>query len=306
MNCYGCYKPDVPGYCVSCRKNVWDGARVSAILPFDLPSGDGGGAIYDVQLTKNGLSPADRAGEYRLKRSAGSANEHLTMQIAGRVFGIRTVPNVLMVLRDGAYAYISRDGQQRGRPLITAACCDETGQVIRKYVAAYPPALEAYFQVVLFNYLISNEATGTSHFSLMQTAMGDHILSPCYGLSNTGLGSGPEAATGTGPRLYKGCEMSAFFMQYGFYGLSDFRVLADMLGLVPARRDRIIARLLSAKEDVLALIRQSFLHGEAKKKYASIYLSRLERMGLSLAPTVVARPRVVVIYPFNREERLPE
>jgi hypothetical protein len=136
--------------------------------------------------------------------------------------------------------------------------------------------------------------------------MGDLSLSPCYGLTNTALDTRPEAGNGAGPMLYKGSEKSAMYLQFGFYGLSDFSVLGDRLGLVPARREKFIARLLSAKDEVLTMIRHSFLSGEAKKKYAAIYLSRLERMGLSLEPIVRARPRVVVIYPFNREERLPE
>jgi len=305
MNCYGCYKPDVDGYCPSCRKNVWEGARVPPILSFDLPE-DGGGPQYPLLRTKNGLSLAEGVGDYRIKRVAGSVNEHLSMQIAGRIFGIRTAPNALMGLRDGTYAYISRDGPGQGKPLLPAGSCEETGQAIRRFVAAYPPALEEYFQVILFNYLISNESSGTSCFSLIRTAMGDLSLSPCYGLTNTALHTRPEAATGAGPLLYKGSEDSAFYLHFGFYGLSDFSALADKLGLVPARRDKFIARLLSAKDEVLSMIRRSFLSGEAKKKYAAIYLSRLERMGLSLEPVVRARPRVVVIYPFNREERLPE
>jgi serine/threonine-protein kinase HipA len=305
MNCYGCYKPNVEGYCPSCRKSVWEGARVSPILPFDLPE-NGDGLQYALLRTKNELSIADGNGDYRIKRGIGSVNEHLSMQIAGRIFGIRTLPNALMGLGDGAYAYISREGQDKGKPLLPAGSCEETGQAIRRYVAAYPPALEEFFQVVLFNYLIANESPDTSHFSLIRTAMGDLSLSPCYGLTNTTLDARPEAVTGAGPVLYRGSEKSSFYLQFGFYGLSEFSALADKLGLVPARRDKFIARLLSAKEEVLSMIRHSFLSGEAKKKYAAIYLSRLERMGLSLEPVVRARPRVVVIYPFNREERLPE
>lgn len=305
MNCYGCYKPNVEGYCPSCRRSLWEGARVSPILPFDLPEG-GDGLQYALLRAKNELLLADGEGDYRIKRGPGSVNEHLSMQIAGKIFGIRTVPNALMGLGDGAYAFISRDGQGQGKPLLPADSCEETGQAIRRYVAAYPPALEEYFQVVLFNYLISNESVGTSHFSLTRTAMGDLSLSPCYGLTNTALDTRPEAGNGAGPMLYKGSEKSAMYLQFGFYGLSDFSVLADRLGLVPARREKFIARLLSAKDEVLTMIRHSFLSGEAKKKYAAIYLSRLERMGLSLEPIVRARPRVVVIYPFNREERLPE
>lgn len=37
MTCKGCYKPVKEGYCLRCRKTLFDGLRTSPVLPFDTP-----------------------------------------------------------------------------------------------------------------------------------------------------------------------------------------------------------------------------------------------------------------------------
>jgi serine/threonine-protein kinase HipA len=81
--------------------------------------------------------------------------------------------------------------------------------------------------------------------------------------------------------LYQGAMDSPFYSRFGYYGQADFRVLADKIGLVPVRRDQILTQLLSGKEKVLEMIRNSFLSEEAKEKYIYAYEDKLFRMGMN-------------------------
>ncbi|HEX9509219.1 MAG TPA: HipA domain-containing protein [Puia sp.] len=323
MNCFGCYKPGVEFYCLTCRKQLFDGARVSALLSFDPPKAEnlvlfqertkqlsfsGVQLKYSLRLEKNKLMLTDQGGRYILKPIPPSThivdsdqvpeNEHLTMQIASRLFGIYTAPNALIFFQDGTPAYITRrfdvrlDGskykqedlaqisgrsrQTHGEHFKYEGTYEEIGQLIRQHISAYPSALENYFKVLLFNYLFSNGDAHLKNFSLIQTDMGDYRLSPCYDLLSTVLHSPLESDTALD--LYKGAMDSPFYSEFGYYGQPDFRMLADKIGLVPIRRDRILTQLLSGKDKVQALIRNSLLSEDAKRKYIHAYEDKIARM----------------------------
>lgn len=57
--------------------------------------------------------------------------------------------------------------------------------LIKKYVAAYPVALEEFFKLVVFNFLFSNGDAHLKNFSLLETPQGDYQMSPAYDLMNT-------------------------------------------------------------------------------------------------------------------------
>ena len=40
MKCEGCYKENVEGYCLQCRKKLFDGKRIPAILSFKAPQSE--------------------------------------------------------------------------------------------------------------------------------------------------------------------------------------------------------------------------------------------------------------------------
>lgn len=93
------------------------------------------------------------------------------MQIADQIFGISTAANALIYFKDGAPAYLTRrfdvkpdsskflqedmaqlSGASRhtgGEHFKYDATYEDVGHLIRKHVAAYPPALENYFRLVL-------------------------------------------------------------------------------------------------------------------------------------------------------------
>jgi serine/threonine-protein kinase HipA len=342
MLCHGCYKQNIEGYCSDCRRKLFDGQRVHSALPFETPNADNlelfqektkrlsiSGVQLKYSLKREGkyLILTEKGGQYILKpippstqlveREQAPENEHLTMQIAARLFDIKTAANGLIYFKDGAPAYLTKRfdinpeggkyqqedmAQLSGRTRTTHGdtfkydgTYEEIGHLIQKYVAAYPPALEQLFRIVLFNYLFSNGDAHLKNFSLIQTAMGDYTLSPAYDLMCTVLHTPLESDTALD--LYTGAMDSAFYSSFGYYGQADFRVLADKIGIVPVRRERILTQLLSATDHVLQLVSQSLLSEKGKQKYIHAYKDKIIRMGMTrdmIAKTI--NPRYPGVY----------
>lgn len=134
MNCLGCYKKiEKTEYCLSCRKKLFDGKRVSPVLEFDKPKADnismyneyskrmsisGVQLKYSFRLVGNKLELCEKNGQYILKpiptadhlelMEDAPENEHLTMQIASQIFNIKTANNALIYFKDGTPAYITK------------------------------------------------------------------------------------------------------------------------------------------------------------------------------------------------------
>ncbi len=326
MQCYGCYRPDVEGYCQTCRKQLFDGRRVHAVLPFETPNAgnlelfhektkrlsiSGVQLKYSLKLEGRELKLTETGGHYLLKpipastqlvaREQAPENEHLTMQIAAKLFSISTAANGLIYFKDSIPAYLTRrfdvkatggkyqqedmaqlSGRSRdthGEHFKYDGTYEEIGRLIEKYVAAYPPALEQFFRLVVFNYLFSNGDAHLKNFSLIQTDMGDYTLSPAYDLMCTILHTPLESETALD--LYKGSMDSPFYSVFGYYGQPDFRTLADKLGIIHLRRDRILTQMLSGTSLVLQMVQNSALSEEAKKKYIDAYQDKVIRMGMT-------------------------
>ena len=132
MLCYGCYKENIDGYCLSCRKKLFGGKQVPHVLPFSAPQNNslpgyqeqvkrisisGVQLKYSLRLDGKQLVMAGDNGQYILKpippsaitnRAEAPENEHLTMQIAAQLFKIDTAANALIFFDDGQPAYITR------------------------------------------------------------------------------------------------------------------------------------------------------------------------------------------------------
>jgi serine/threonine-protein kinase HipA len=323
MQCHGCHKNDIDGYCNECRRLLFDGHRVHPILPFGTPKADnlalfqektkhlsisGVQLKYSVKREGKELNLTEKGGQYILKpippsthladREQAPENEHLTMQIAMQLFDINTAANGLIYFSDGAPAYLTKRfdlrseggkyqqedmAQLSGRTRFTHGedfkydgTYEEIGRFVKQYVAAYMPALEQLFRVVLFNYLFSNGDSHLKNFSLIQTPMGDYQLAPAYDLMCTVLHTPLESDTALD--LYSKSMDSPFYAAYGYYGQPEFRKLSDKLSILPARRDRMITQLLSATDKVEKMVGQSFLSEQAKAKYLYAYYDKLRRM----------------------------
>ena len=140
MNCLGCYKKiEKNEYCLSCRKKLFDGKRVSTVLEFDKPKAEnismynehskrmsisGVQLKYSLRLNGNKLELCETNGQYIIKpiptadhlemMEDAPENEHLTMQIASQIFNIKTAHNALIYFKDGTPAYITKRFDVKG------------------------------------------------------------------------------------------------------------------------------------------------------------------------------------------------
>jgi serine/threonine-protein kinase HipA len=140
MKCLGCYKKiEKNEYCLSCRKKLFDGKRVSTLLEFDKPKAEnmtmynehskrmsisGVQLKYSLKLNGNKLELCETNGQYIIKpiptpdhlemMEDAPENEHLTMQIASQIFNIKTAHNALIYFKDGTPAYITRRFDVKG------------------------------------------------------------------------------------------------------------------------------------------------------------------------------------------------
>jgi len=146
--CPGTLKQGHSTYSDTALKRVFNGKKVSHVLPYDSPASNdqtdslftenrkrisisGVQEKFSVLLDKNKLRLIQEGeqGHYILKPIPGvgknvsqmPANEHLTMQIARQVFGMETAENALIFFKNGEPAYITKrfdvkdDGSKRAQ-----------------------------------------------------------------------------------------------------------------------------------------------------------------------------------------------
>jgi serine/threonine-protein kinase HipA len=129
--CPGCLKADEATYCKNCRKELFDGKKISHKLPFSRPAFDEEKLkITTERMSISGIQPkislALNAGRLEMVKSRGQyilkprpygpyknleivpINEHLTMQIARQVFNIEVANNALVEFDGGENAYLTR------------------------------------------------------------------------------------------------------------------------------------------------------------------------------------------------------
>jgi serine/threonine-protein kinase HipA len=262
---------------------------------------------YSVRLEEKELILTEKKGEYILKpipptslivmQDQAQENEHLTMQIANQLFSIPVAENGLILFKDLAPAYITRrfdvkpDGSKYlqedfaqisgktkksdGDNYKYSGTYEDIGKLIREKVAAYPPVLEDFFKLVMFNYIFSNGDAHLKNFSLIQSEFGDYMLSKAYDLMCTVLHTPNESDTALD--LYKDDIDSKFYSKNGYFGRPNFEALAEKIGLIPKRAQHIIDTILERQNEVLSMVYSSFLSNEAKGKYISYYNDKLKR-----------------------------
>jgi serine/threonine-protein kinase HipA len=131
FNCPSCLKPGCREFCASCRKSLFNGKRVSHVLPFSRPdynlrkreqgthiSISGVQSKHSLKLTGTELELNEKGGEYILKPvmagefdclEAMPANEHFTMQLARQVFRINTAECAIVFFSDDlSPAYLTK------------------------------------------------------------------------------------------------------------------------------------------------------------------------------------------------------
>ena len=225
------------------------------------------------------------------------ANEHLTMQIAARVYGIRTAANGICVSSDGQLVYITRrfdilpDGtkaemedfasicgrseQTDGKHFKYSGTYEDIAVGIRKYVSGWMVDMERFFDLIVFNYIYGNGDDHLKNFSLIRQGE-DYRLAPAYDLLNTCLhvqGNDFGLDGGLSLNLFRSDE----YDRTGHPGRTDFEQFAALIGIVPVRSAKILDRYMTIPEETLSLLRESFLPEKMQRTYLRIVKERVAR-----------------------------
>ena len=302
-------------YSPKARRSFLGGKKVSHILPYEsLSSGTAllenqghlslsgvqvkYGAVIDDGVFR--LTTPEEQGTYILKpmlssfenREYSPANEHLTMQIASQVFGIRTAENGLCFTKSGEPVYVTRrfDVLEDGRKLqledlasLGGISKDINGpnfkydvlgyvdlaEIIKRYIPAWRIELIKYFDWILFNTAFSNGDAHVKNFSVLQTSQGDYKLSPAYDLINTQLHIPGDPIFALRKGLYPGWNP-----EFGVSG-EDFLKFGKAIGLEEKIVREELDRFCADYGEIDRLVANSFLSDSLKQKYLDLYHGRL-------------------------------
>lgn len=236
------------------------------------------------------------------------ANEHLTMQIAKQVFGIRTAECALVFFQNGEPAYITKrfdynkDGskiaqedfasisgrskEKDGESYRNSGSYETIAKSMKKYVAAYAIEIEKYFEQVIFNYLFCNGDAHLKNFSLQQTPSGDYVLSPAYDLINTSLHISFDSFFAMEDGLFDDGYETESFKALGFYAYDDFYEFGIKIGMRANRVKTSLDKYRKPNDQILTLIQNSFLTQPAKVQYFNLYADRLKMLNNSFSGKV--------------------
>lgn len=225
------------------------------------------------------------------------ANEHLTMQIAARVYGIQTAANGLCVSSDGQLVYITRrfdilpDGAKAEMEDFASVCgrneqtdgthfkysgtYEDIAVGIRKYVSSWMVDMERFFDLVVFNYIYGNGDDHLKNFSLIRQGE-EYRLAPAYDLLNTSLhvhGDDFGQDGGLSLNMFRSDE----YDRTGHPCRADFDQFASLIGIVPVRSAKILDRYMTVPEETLSLLHESFLPEKMQRSYLRIVKERVAR-----------------------------
>ena len=317
--CPGTLAEGFSSYSSGCLRNLFNGKKVSHILPYDPPqqseevaeqfmenrkrisiSGVQEKLSFTLEKNQLRLTKEGEQGTYILKPIPRDlkridqvpANEHVTMQIAKQVYGLNTAECAMIFFRDGSPAYITKrfdvkdDGSKLGKEDFASLAgkskdtsgpdfkyeysYEEIGLLIQKYVPAWRVEIEKYFSLVVFNFLFSNGDAHLKNYSLLESSIGDYLLSPAYDLINTKLHvDDSDFALDKG--LFADEYKSAEFKKNGHPSKTDFAEFALRIGVTESRIEKLLSPFLAKQNPVETLVSHSFLNAASKKGYLLIY-----------------------------------
>lgn len=310
-------------YSPSCLRKMFDGRRVSHIIDLSLDGNADNIAAAINKISVSGaqeklsavvdkghiiLTPPQQQGRYIIKpipdykhlrfRNNIPANEHLTMQIASQVYGIKTAENALAFFADGQMVYITKrfdydenglkirqddfasisgkTDRNSGKDYKYTGCYEDIARLLKQNVPAWQVEMSRYFSLVVFNYIFSNGDAHLKNFSLRETPNGDYILSPAYDLMNTSIHiDDGDFALQDG--LIPKSEYSDTYTNSGHPCKDDFITFGKRIGVLPKKLHSIIELFATEQPQVLQLIERSFLDEKVKRMYRQSYLERLRR-----------------------------
>ena len=231
-----------------------------------------------VQLkrVRGGFAVVESGGDYILKpvprntyaelASDIPANEALTMDIAEKVFRVKTAEHELVEMKDGEYAYLTRrfdrrDGERvqqedfcqlaghtpetHGENYKYDASYEELADLMRRFCPAAAVENPKVFFLILFNYVFANGDAHLKNFSLYRSEQGDYILTPAY-------------------------------ETLGFYSSADFIELGAAFGVFEEDVRGMISLFNVRRGETERMIDDSCLSAEAKSRYLFRFHDRLK------------------------------
>ena len=304
-------------YSAHTLKYLTGGIAVSSILPFrsyeahtaqfnenrGRISLSGAQSKFSVRIDKGKfvLTSEGEQGTFILKpmlsdfehREDSPANEHLTMQIASKLFRIETAANALCFFENGDPAYITRrydiapngsriqqedfaslagvSAERYGRDYkYSALSYEDIGMLIQRFLPAWRVEMVKFFDLILFNFLFSNGDAHLKNFSVIMNREGDYRLAPAYDLIDTHIHLPDDdifalrkGLFSDGRALPQGPDNSTF-LEFGL-----------KLGLPEIVVRKELDRFCSDYPLIETMIQESHLSDESKIRYYEHYHTRL-------------------------------
>lgn len=232
-----------------------------------------------------------------VERRQTPVNEHLTMQIASQVYGIMVAANGLCTTPNGHYVYVTRrfdispNGEKNSMEDMASLIGKseaiggatfkyhgsylDIARCIRRYIPAWMPEMERFFELVVFNYIYANGDAHLKNFSIMLKD-GDYSLTPAYDLLNTAIHVQDEDFAldeGLSPDLPR----SYCYNLTGHPCRRDFEWFGKEIGLVEIRVKRILDKYMYLPEQTKFLVKQSKFTEKMKRNYLRVVNERVSR-----------------------------
>lgn len=304
--CYSCLKDNVDGFCSACEKRLFNRSKINPQLNFNwediskvIDGYPRGFSISGVQTkgfvgkaTGTALSPTLKDGEnsiYIIKPllsrfelpSDSPANEHVTMQMAKQLYGIRTADCCFMKFANGTPAYVTRrfdynEDEEKlnqedfasilktkknndGKYKYNAKSYEDFGDVLN------PLNKVEFIKILIFNFLTGNGDAHLKNFSFLETPDGDMQLSPSYDLMNTKIHVNDSSIA---LNLFIEFERTSLPRGQTYtYTIKDFIELARRFTIGDRLVKNIVRRFEGTDDKMMEMINKSFLSDTGKKKY---------------------------------------
>ncbi len=143
-------------------------------------------------------------------------------------------------------------------------------QLLKKYTPTYTIESVKLFKLVLFDYLFSNGDAHFKNFSLLETPYGDFRLSPAYDLLNSRLHIDDNDFALTDGLLPAQLAQGKITAQ--------FFTLGKQADIARKQVEKVFYELTSKQDQILALIKASFLNAKSKENYTQAYQTRLKKL----------------------------
>ena len=209
--------------------------------------------------------------------------EHLAMRMA-EITGIKTVPNALIRINEGKFAYITKRIDKTGSQMLAMEdFCQLDGRLTEdKYKGSYEKCakiisdfssqanldITELFIRIIFSFVIGNSDMHLKNFSLIETSenSGNYILSKAYDMLpvNTVNPADKEqfalTMNGKKTKIHR----------------NDFLIFADYCGIQKKVAEKLIDKVVSKKADFIKECQNSYLPSELQNNLIDLINERTD------------------------------